>query len=247
LKPWWRRWLGGDWGFDHNTVIHWFCMDELGIVRIYRELVCNRHTPEMLGDAIIANSYGPDGKLENYELFSFSHDAFAQKQDVNPIGLRLGAILQKAGLVAPAPSTKDKRGREQILYDYLKGRVVTGKIYNDATGNTDPLNVAQLQIAASCSNLIRTIPRAPRDEKNREEIAEFLGDDALQSSGYGLYGMFGNPREKPVEVRAGEKIENITNPTMRHLILDQFYSDEAKKNQPVPVARRHPVKRKFGF
>jgi len=108
LEPWWRRWLGGDWGFDHNSVIHWFCLDDIGIVRIYRELVVNRHTPEMLGQKIIENSYGEPGKLENYELFSFSHDAFAEKQDVNPIGLRVGAVLQKAGLVAPSPSTKDR-------------------------------------------------------------------------------------------------------------------------------------------
>jgi hypothetical protein len=39
IKPWWRKWLGGDWGFEHNSAIHWFCMDDLGIVRIYRELV----------------------------------------------------------------------------------------------------------------------------------------------------------------------------------------------------------------
>ncbi|PYU18350.1 MAG: hypothetical protein DMG32_26330 [Acidobacteria bacterium] len=245
-KPYWRRWLGGDWGFDHNSVIHWFCMDDLGIVRIYDELVCNRHTPEMLADAIIAKSRGVDGKLENYELFAFSHDAFAQKQDVNPIGLRIGAVLQKAGLVAPSPSTKDKIGREQLLYDYLKGRIITGKVYNDLTGDTEPVKVAQLQIAASCENLIRTIPKAPRDEKNREEIAEFLGDDALQSSGYGLYAMFGSPRAVPAEVRAAEITKNVTDPTMRHLALDKFYADEAKKNQPVQVPRRHRH-RKFGF
>jgi len=49
LERYWKRWLGGDWGFDHNSVIHWFCMDDLGIERIYNELVVNKHTPEMVG------------------------------------------------------------------------------------------------------------------------------------------------------------------------------------------------------
>ena len=235
LEPWWRRWLGGDWGFDHNSVVHWFAMDDLGLVRIYRELVCNRHTPEMLAQRIIENSYGEPGKLENYELFSLSHDAFAEKQDVNPIGLRVGAVLQKAGLVAPSPSTKDKPGREQILYDYLKSRVVTGRFFNDAIGKEEPVYEAKLQIDASCTNLIRTIPKAPRDEDNREVIAEFLGDDALQSSGYGLYAMFGRPHQKPVDVRVQERIAaaQIKDPTSQMIWAQKFTEEEKKKGGPI--------------
>jgi hypothetical protein len=258
LEPWWRRWLGGDWGFDHNSVIHGFCLDDLGIVRIYSELVVNRHTPEMLGNAIVENSkcYTCMGigllesglecpqcrgrKVENYELFSLSHDAFAEKQDVNPIGLRIGAILQKAGLVAPSPSTKDKLGREQILYDYLKGRVKVGQVFNDSTGLSEPITAAKLQIASSCENLIRTIPKAPRDEKNREEIAEFLGDDALQSSGYGLYAMFGKPRQKPLEVRVEERIQSaqITDPTSAMIWAQKFTQEEKKKGMPQRLGGR---------
>jgi hypothetical protein len=240
LEPWWKRWLGGDWGFDHNSVIHWFCLDDVGIVRIYRELVVNRHTPEMLGQRIIENSYGEPGKLENYALFSFSHDAFAEKQDINPIGLRVGAILQKAGLVAPSPSTKDKPGREQILYDYLKERVVTGRVFNDATGQDEPVREAKLQIASCCENLIRTIPKAPRDEKNREVIAEFLGDDSLQSSGYGLYAMFGKPRAKPLEVRVQERVAaaQITDPTSLAIWAAKFTQEEKSKGLSIPRGGR---------
>jgi hypothetical protein len=243
-EKWWRRWLGGDWGFDHNSVIHWLCMDDLGIVRIYRELVVNRHTPEMLGEAIIEHSRGEDGRLENYELFSLSHDAFAQKQDANPIGLRVGAVLQKAGLIAPSPSTKDKPGREQILYDYLKGRITVGKIWNEALGKDEPVQVARLQISADCENIIRTITKAPRDEKNREEIAEFLGDDALQSSGYGLYAMFGKPNRKPLEVRVQERIvkAEITDPTSLAIFAKKFTAEEKKTSGPLFLkGRKRPV------
>lgn len=239
LEPWWKRWLGGDWGFDHNSVIHWLCQDDLGIVRVYREFVGNRHTPEMLGDEIVRLSQyvDTDGQLktENYSLFSFSHDAFGMRQDVNPIGLRVGAVLQKAGLVAPSPSTKDKIGREQILYDYLKGRVQTGKFFNDATGVTEPIYSAQLQIDSSCKNLIETIPVAPRDEKNRETIAKFLGDDALQSSGYALYGMFGRPHSKPLEIRVQDRLAaaQVTDTTSRAIWTQKFTEEEKGKDGPV--------------
>lgn len=209
IEQWHKKWLGGDWGFEHNSAIHWFAMDDLGIVRIYRELIRNHHTPEELAEAMIPLCRTSDGELESYELFSLSHDAFAKRHDVNPIAHRIGRVLEAAGIVAPRESTKDKIGREQILYGFLKQRVKVGELFNDAENRTEPVLAAKLQIADTCANLIRTIPRAPRDEKNKEEIAEFLGDDALQSSGYGLYAMFGKPALQPVGMRVEQRMQQI--------------------------------------
>lgn len=241
LQPWWKRWLGADWGFEHNSAVHWFCMDDSGIVRIYRELVCNRHTPEELAEKIVSLSGN-----EKYDLFSMSHDAFAQRHDQNPIGLRIGKVLAKAGLTAPKASTKDKMGREQILYDFLKKRIAVGEIFNDVEHRTEPVSVAGLQIADECPNLIRTIGVAPRDEDNPEEIAEFLGDDSLQSAGYGLYAMFGKPAQKPLYVRVGETVEKAvqaeTHPisdTERMMFIHKTIAEEKKHTvQSFPIRRR---------
>jgi phage terminase large subunit len=243
FESWWKKWLGGDWGFDHNSVIHWFCLDDYGIVRIYRELVCNKHTPEELAERIVKMSGN-----EQYAMFSFSHDAFAQRQDVNPIGLRIGAVLRKAGVVEPTQSTKDKIGREQILYDYLKGRVRIGQIYNDQTGSTEAMIAAKLQISDSCENLIRTIPGAPRDEKNSETIAEFLGDDSLQSSGYGLYAMFGKPAPKPLEVRIEERFQHIQQVEPQATITQLMMARariQAEEQERIPRPMR--MKRRWRF
>ncbi len=216
LVPWGKRWLGGDWGFDHDSAIYWLHEDDAGLVKIYRELVINKHTPEELGERIVRESR-PDATEDedgndvyDYELFSFSHDAFASHRmgkAVNSIGIRLGAVLRKAGIIQPQESTRDKVGREQILYDFLKARVKTGQTFNDDTGHSEPITVAKLQIADCCPRLIRTIPGAPRDEKKSEEIAEFLGDDPLQGAGYGLYAKYGKPRGKPLTVRVKEKVQ----------------------------------------
>src|SRR5215469_6482736 len=95
-------------------------------------------------------------------------------------------------------STKHKRGREQVLYDELRERVPTGQIVNGQA-----VVVARLQIADCCPTLIATISQAPREEKNSEEIAEFLGDDSLQSSGtdYTRCSM-PPPRKSPEEAQA---------------------------------------------
>jgi len=240
VERWDKRWLAGDWGFDHNSAIHWFHMDGNGVVRIYRELICNRHTPEELAERIGSMSNG-----ESYQLFALAHDAFAQRHDTNPIALRIGNALKPYGIPMPEPSTKDKRGREQILYDYLKARVRVGEVYNDALGKAEPVKVAKLQISEDCPNLIRTIETAPRDEDNRETIAEFLGDDSLQSAGYGLYSMFGKPAAVPSDEKASLRMkeQGITDPTQIAIWHPKFAKQEERGSRPVRFARRHMTRR----
>lgn len=240
-ETWHKKWLGGDWGFEHNSAICWFCLDELGITRIYRELVTNRHTPEELAERIISMSRDENGQLEEYEKFSFSHDAFAQRQDAQPIGLRMSKMLHEAGLCGATPSTRDKPGREQILYDMLKARVKVGEVFNDAEGRTEPVLAAKLQISDACPNLISTIPGAPRDEKKVEEIAEYLGDDSLAGAGYGLYAMFGKPSEKPLDLRVKERLDKEPNATINEKVLAQariIKEEKDKSPRMVPIRRR---------
>ena len=52
MQPWHKRWLAGDWGFDHPHSIHWFCQDEHGCVIIYREQWGNRTNEADLGKTI---------------------------------------------------------------------------------------------------------------------------------------------------------------------------------------------------
>lgn len=240
IQPWHHKWLGGDWGFEHDSAIYWFYMDDAAIVRIYRELVINHQPPEMLAETIIKNSLGPDGKLEQYDGgFHFSHDAFASRathttgSNANSIAFRMSPILRKAGLPAPQPSTRDKIGREQLMYEMLRQRVKIGEYYDDELGKTLPVERAKLQIANTCQKLIRLIPRAPRDEENREEIAEFLGDDPLQGAGYGLYGKFGKPKAAPKGHQIAQALSKIADPSEKHLTHLRLEAKWKQKSKPV--------------
>src|SRR5262249_36644237 len=153
----------GDWGFEHDSAIYWLCMDQLGVVRCYRELVCNKHTPEELAERISTLSdpdRDADGNL-SYEHFTFAHDAHARKQDVNTIAVRMSKVLQSRGFPPVGCSTRDKKGREQIIYDLLKARVKVGETFNDDTNSTEPVMSAKLQISTACPQLIRILPTAP--------------------------------------------------------------------------------------
>lgn len=240
-EPWHRTWLGGDWGFEHNSAIYWLYMDDLGIVRSYRELVCNKHTPEELAERVVnesADDRDEEGKL-NYEHFTFAHDAFAKKVDINPIALRMSKVLQSSGLPAVSCSTKDKKGREQIIYDLLKQRVKTGVSFVDGVGE-EPVFAAKLQIADTCVELLRVLPTAPRDEDNREEIAEFLGDDPIPGLGYPLYAMFGAPSAKPLELRVSERMrEEVKQPTESLIHYHRILNEEKHKGPRPMRMKRH--------
>jgi hypothetical protein len=226
MKPWWKRWLSGDWGFEHNFAIYWHCLDDLGIVRTYRELVDNHHTPEELGEAIVKANAG-----DKLQQFSFSHDAFAQKQDSNTIALRTGRVLRAAGLPEPSISTRDKIGRERLMYSLLKQRVLVGEVFDDATRSTIEVKEARLQISEKCPYLIRAIPKAPRDPDNKEEIAEFLGDDPLQGAGYGYYAEFGGVNAKPFNEILREELRDVTDPTSRNVHTQRLVAAHESENR----------------
>ena len=196
IMPWWERWMSGDWGFEHWSAIYWHCIDDFGIIRTYREFLTKHEPPDMLAESIAKRSYDADGTLPRFRGFFFSHDAFRNVTDANTIALRMGRVLEKHGLPRPIEATRDKVGREQLMYQLLKKRIRTGEAFADDRGYV-PIEAPAWQISNNCPKLIEVIPAAPRDETNPEKIAEFLGDDPLQGAGYGVYGKLGRPSVKP--------------------------------------------------
>jgi len=192
IKPWWVRWMSGDWGFEHWAANHWLCIDDFGVIRIYREFVTNHEPPEQLGESIAKHSFDEDGNLPTFQGFYYSHDAFHHKTDPNTIALKIGRVLQKYRLPAPSNTGTDKKGQMLQLYQQLRKRIRIGE---DDCGH--PIEVPALQIADCCSKLIEKIPVAPRDEVKREEMADHTGDDPIRSAGHGVYGKLGRPSVKP--------------------------------------------------
>jgi hypothetical protein len=196
--PWHRRWLSGDWGMAHNSAIYWHFMDDYGIFQTYKELVINRLDPEELAELIIKESVSADGKMPRFESFAFSHDAFHQKTNKghnHTVAGQMTPFLLSAGLPAPFNSGTDQVGRETTMYNMLRRRVPRGTLPNGM-----PAMVPNWIISETCSRLIECIGTAPRDDKNIEKIASYLGDDPLQGAGYGVYHVFGQPAEKPIPV-----------------------------------------------
>lgn len=235
IKPWHMRWLSGDWGFEHFSAIYAHYMDDAGIVRTYREYVTKHEPPEMLSESIVTHFAEPGVKFEN---FYFSHDAFAQKTDINTIALRMGRALVKAGLPAPHNVGRDLIGRGQIMYEKLKQRVKLGEVYNDDQGCTVPVEVSAWQISDACPKLIEKIPQVPRDDKEVEKMAEFTGDDPIHGAGHGIYGKFGRPTSKPKGVQLAERIDPIQDHTFKHIQHLKFEQEFKNPDKPFFIRGR---------
>ncbi len=196
-EPWHRRWLSGDWGFEHDSAIYWHYMDDYGVFRTYKEKLVKHHDPEMLAEMITAESY-EDGKMPRFEAFPFSHDAFADQTtksygaNANSVAKRMMKTLMKFGLPAPVSAGKDKIGREQTMYNLLRRKIPAGVMENGM-----PRFLPNWVISRDCPRLIEQIGTAPRDQRKVEQIASYLGDDPLQGAGYGVYYIFGNPSDLP--------------------------------------------------
>lgn len=231
VKPWSPQWISGDWGYDHPACIHLHAMDEHEHVYTIKEIWGRE-----IGETQLGHLIGEMCAGLKISAFVFSWDAFGklsrttQKSITETIGDALPRNL-------PHPSPADASPGSRISGWRLMHQLIDANMWT---------------VSRECTKLIECLPTLLRDmERNSEDVLKvdysenYVGDDPADSARYGLQYMCRAP-SVPVEVRAAQKVEKITDPSMRHLALDKFYADEAKKNQPVPLARRHP-RRKFGF
>lgn len=237
-QPWHKRWISGDWGFEHWAAIYWHYMDDFGIVRTYKERLVKHHDPEMLAELVIKESLDEaSGKMPKYVSFPFSHDAFADQTtksygaNPNSVAMRMSRVMKEFALPLPVNSGNDKIGREQTMYNMLRRKIPAGRIVTEE-GQVIPVQRTNWVISEDCPKLIECIQNAPRDEKHIEKIASFLGDDPLQGAGYGIYHILGNPAKKPREQLVREELERAPDDRSRHWILLRETEKRKARNTP---------------
>jgi Terminase large subunit, T4likevirus-type, N-terminal len=239
LENWHRRWISGDWGFEHWTALYKHAMDDDGVLWTYDELCLKHKPPEDLAEEIIEWCRPELEQRQVFENFAFSHDAFSSNatksygSNPNSVAVRMSPILHSSGLPMPHASTRDKLGREQLMYQLMVKRIEVGE---DERG---PVEIPAWRISSKCQHLIEVIPRAPRDELDVEKIAEFLGDDPLQGCGYGLYAIFGKPAAIPKAVQLQKVLADAPDNTALYLRALRF---EKQWGQTHPSRGRNPVR-----
>lgn len=220
IKPWWKRWISGDWGYEHPAAIYWHAMDDWGVIWTYREWVAKHHDPEQLGEAIVKESYEQDGSMPKFQSFPFSHDAFATMStrnmggDPTTIAARISKILGARGLPSAFNAGKNALGREQGMYNMLRREVSCGK--NPETGEV--IVRRNWMVGNNCPKLKQCLASAPRDPDDVERIQPYLGDDPLQGAGYGIQWISANPGQPNYDQKLAAKIQSTDDPMAKHLL-----------------------------
>ncbi len=83
LRPWWHRWGGGDWGYDHPAAFHKFCRSEVdGRIHCYDELMLRQYGSFEVG-VRLAEWWLPDLERlpDKTVTIAFSTDAFSTQDD----------------------------------------------------------------------------------------------------------------------------------------------------------------------
>jgi len=211
IKPWWKQWISGNWGFAHPASYYKHVMDDDGVLYTYDELYEREKEPEELAKCIVDWAF-EDGKMPQFINFAHSFDAEATKntatmgENANSVNNRMTPILRKAGIPAPHASTRDKLGRDTLMRERLGITIQLGE-----TADHQMIEVPNWQVADRCRQLRRLMPivQANPDEPEKIESTKNGEDSPLQGAGYGLYAIFGKPTPKPKAVQLSELLERI--------------------------------------
>lgn len=249
FMPWWKRWISGNWGYEHPASFYKHCMDDHGVVYTYDEMVVQHQSPEKLAESVgnwaIELVDGVE-KMPHFQNFAFSFDAQRSMQtstmgeNSNSIANRMTPVLRTFGIPAPFPSTRDKVGRDTLMRERLEKRLRVGE---SDTGHF--IEVPNWQISKRCKELIRVIPIVKSDDADPEKIEAVNdgSDSPLQGAGYGLYAIFGKPAPKPRHVQLAQVLKAVADQsssedeayirTQQSLAGRRFDVDWTKSHQPV--------------
>ena len=225
LRPWFKRWVSLDWGFDHPFTVHWHAQDERGAVITYREFWGRGLNETDLGKEIGIRSLG-----ERLIAFPTSWDAgklsprALQNVPKSIIQLISDALPATFPRPFPADSSPGTRSSGARLLSQL-------------------MDADMWHISEDCKHLIECLPTLVRDPKNTEDVMKVdysenqIGDDPYDCARMGLQYMLGTSC-KPYEEIIQEQAQAIADPVARTLFLhkQRFARLDAQRGvKPVSV------------
>jgi phage terminase large subunit len=221
MELWHPRWISVDYGFEHNTAVHWHCQTGPKVVT-YRELVANHMTPRTLGFRIAELSGTRDAAgfpvMETIKAAYGDPYCFAKRSDVHTMADQISDVLHDRGLPRLWQADNDRKGGWMLMYQMLEQR-------------------RWVILKDKCPNLCKVLPSLVRDtEDDPDDILKVDGDDAPDSARYGLKS-FLQPRGKPLEQRIQERVTS-KDPTTAMMQLERAQREEANKSIGIHYGRR---------
>jgi hypothetical protein len=255
VKPWWKLWMSGDWGWGHHTAYYWHCrgviepQDAAGLglrlrapisaVITYREFIGQGLAERDIADTLIQMSTEQERGLARYsamtgapekiKVFYFSPDAFElsiRRSGQNTIADEIGKALRVGGLPYPAKANNARISGARAMYGLLTS--------TKAAFEGLPSDGLWL-ITDRCPELLRSIPRAQKDPKNLEDILKTdkaeddVAMDSIEAARYGILCREVSDRPEPQEAKDAEVIAKCPDINSAYLMRGWLQQNRAKK------------------
>lgn len=267
VPEWWPRFLSIDWGKRAMCHAMWAALSPDNRIFIYRERHwIGKDVPywasevkevsfrENIVSFILCGSAWQERGVETISEQVQRYTGMAPSSSDNSPGSRVSG-LQLIHDFLRWEQRALNRSREEF-YDFDKAQYIFRMYGEDARARYQAQffdeqpegNIPILQIFNTCNILIETIPVCVHDDKNKEDIAEFDGDDPIDNLRYLCKSVnryrfgFNNEliRQKAVQA-AIEKYQTTNDTTAFYRRMEQI--DAMKKSENAPVTRRGRMRR----
>lgn len=244
VRPWWKRWMSGDWGFGHWTGYYWHARGlvepsllrgvlgidsdkPMSVIVTYREWLGQGMSESQVAQTLVSLSddqergqtkYSPiSGRPERVSNLYFSPDAFEasiKRSGQNTIADELGKVLTAGGLPYPTKANNARVPGWRAMYGLLANTLAA---FQGKQPDTIWL------IADTCPELVKAIPLAMRDQKNLEDIVKtdkgeaVIGMDALDGCRYGILCREVSDRVEPQEAKNAAVLAKCPTPNDKYL------------------------------
>jgi hypothetical protein len=191
IKPWWPRYLAGDWGFSSWSAFYWGAWDGERLW-IYRELSERGLDPSALAERIVEANNG-----EKIDRFFFSHDAFSKRTSDRSMAQEIADLFMRreAPIPAPEPADTNRVAGWQLMYQGFRQRSVI--------------------ISPSCRRLITTIPTLVRDPKNLESVLKTKDDHWADALRYLMASRLRADIVMPREIKDANFVDEVSDMNVR--------------------------------
>ena len=208
FEDWQDRWISIDWGFEHSTVVLWWTRVRIkteldpdanrNVILCYRQLIARQMNEEILAEKIVNANHTGD-KPDAVGRIYLSPDRFSKIDQHHSIADKMGDVFVQYDLPRPERANNRRVDGWRLCYTLL---------------DTDGVAVLD-----NCADVIDSIPKLMRDEKDLEDAQKegnelFL--DVCESFRYGLMS-YAAAQGVPREVAMQREIMDIKDNTRKYI------------------------------
>jgi hypothetical protein len=231
IPEWWPKIIAIDWGYTAHTACYWGAVSPDDRFFIYREYFQNKTS--------IANWAADISRLSQFDgnIKKIILDPSAWRNDGSE--LTIEQQFQKWSKFIPIKADNDRLGGKQLIHDFLRFEQKR-KTYLPQTDFSQ-----DLQIFKTCPHLIEAITLAQYDERNKEDVAEYSGDDSYDALRYLLkatdHFLREVTRENDIRRKIGIVEKDLASGQIDYTSFYQrmAFLDAKRSSAPKPVRRIH--------